>query len=447
MPPMAEPAVLITGDAEGTLADAKLIRTAVLENAVEGGNPAAHQDTQRTLENAVRADFVAQSLILDALSFGDSDVWVYYENNHYARDSEAAGRIVRILMARAPPAVEYFHLISVKHGMPQLEARIARSTLERAIIAHSGSGEVADAVRLSAPPLDNPVLEEAQRSLYPRFNWSVGPSLHAHFPDQDSSLQVQLQAAVNATLEIAPGWALETRATANIYNDYKYPSVPDTVLPHVRSDETEYIKHGAYGFSYLRGVYRARLAEDLFVEAKAGYLEDMYMGAGGQILWRPDGDRFAIGADLYQVWKRDFNRLFGAQDYTVLTGHVSLYYQSPWHGLNFALHAGRYLARDKGITLEITRRFASGVEIGGYVTVTNVPSNKIGQSNLDKGVIIRIPLEWALPIFSQSSFDYAMHSATHDCGQRLTDDDSLYDETRKAGNDEFTEHLGELVEP
>jgi hypothetical protein len=131
----------------------------------------------------------------------------------------------------------------------------------------------------------------------------------------------------------------------------------------------------------------------------------------------------------------------------VLTGHVSLYYESPWEGLNFNLHVGRYLAGDYGGTIEIVRHFDSGVEIGGFATFTNVPFSKFGKGSFDKGVIIRIPLEWALPIHSESAYRVVLRPLERDGGQRLEHDDSLYEETRKTGYGVFAEHLNDVPNP
>ncbi len=402
---------------------------------------------QEKLERTLRVGFKAQSLTLDALSLGKSELWIYYENTHYLNESEAAGRVARLLMAAAPPSIEMFHLIAVQNGRPMQEIRIARSALERVTQTHGVASELGDAVLLRAAPLDNPALELAGADLYPRFRWSIQPALRESFFDPNRPLQFQFLAVADAEVEIARGWSLETELSGNIFNNYNFGLPAASQLPHVRSDVMQYLKQGAYGISNLDGVYRTRLTRDVFAEVKAGYLEDMYAGAGAQILWRPDNSRFTIGADLYEVWKRDFNRLFGIQGYHVLTGHVSVYYQLPWYGLNMNVHVGRYLARDYGATLEFTRRFSTGVEIGAFATFTNVPFSTFGEGSFDKGIIIHIPFEWALPFYSQSSYDLYLHSLTRDGGQRLQGDDSLYDETRGTSYGEIAQHLDDIVEP
>ena len=395
----------------------------------------------------IRDDVEAQSLVVEALSVEPEMVWIYFSNSHYASEAAAAGRIARVLMADAPASAEVFHIVSVRNGMQLLDFQVARSALERATLAYGTTSELSGAVSIAAAPLSNPVLERAWDEAYPRIHWSIGPGMRSGFFDPDVPVQVQILAAANASIDITPKLTLEGRAEFNIYNNYDLVRLSNSQLPHVRSDLNLYNKFGINGIANLDAVYRTRVSRDVYFEARAGYLEDMFAGAGVQMLWRPEGERFALGIDLYQVWQRDFDRLFGLQQYHVLTGHASAYYQSPWYGLNFAVHAGRYLAGDYGATIEVTRQFSTGVEIGAFATFTNVPFAKFGEGSFDKGIIIHIPLEWALPFNTQSVYDIRLRSLVRDGGQRLDDDDSLFAETRPTSYGEVIGHIDEVVAP
>jgi hypothetical protein len=399
------------------------------------------------LAQTIAFDLAKQDILLDALSYDKSELWLYYENGRYREESEAIGRITRVLMADAPPSVEIFHIVPSVGGVPSQEVTIIRSALERVIAAHETGAGASGAIALSAAPLSNPALDAAASSIFPRFTWSLDPRLGEHLFDPDKPIQFQIYADLNADVQLAPGLVLASELTGNIWNDLTFTRPPGSVLPHVRTDLLQYLKYGQYGISFLGPIYGTRLAPDVFAEAKLGYLEDMFMGGGGDILWRPEGSRFSFGADLYQVWQRDFNRLFGIQRYNILTGHITVYYESPWAGVNYAVHVGRYLAGDYGATFEITRRFASGVEIGAWATFTNVPFSKFGEGSFDKGIIIHIPFEWGLPVYSQASYDLHMPSLTRDGGQRLVNDDSLFEETRGTSNGEILQHLDDIVEP
>ena len=408
---------------------------------------AANSTDQIALERKLAADLDQQAVVLDGLSLGSSELWLYYENYRYQSESEAAGRIVRVLMADAPPAVELFHLVPMVSGVPAQEITIARSALERTTLAHGLASGLGNAITLSMPPLDNPELGRQAATLYPRFYWALDPKLTEHIFDPDKPLEFMVYADAVLGVDVAPGLTVETDLTGNIWNNYLLDRGAGSDLPHVRTDLLQYIRHGAYGIASLDAIYRTRLARDVFAEVKVGYLEDMYAGAGGQLLWRPEDSRVSIGVDLYQVWKRDFDRLFGTQSYNILTGHATIYYQSPWYGLNFNVHVGRYLAGDYGATFEVTRRFSTGVEIGFFATLTNVPFKKFGEGSFDKGISLHIPFDWGLPLQSQSSYDLDLHALTRDGGQRLDSDDSLYDDTRRTSYGEIEQHSDEIVAP
>jgi hypothetical protein len=398
-------------------------------------------------EAAIRAGISGQGLDVEALTIHGAEVWVYFRNYRYNSEAEAVGRIGRVLMAAAPPSVEVFHIVSVRNGLAMRDATLSRSALERAATVSGTSMELGDAITLRAPPLSNPVLDAGQSGSYPRFHWGIGPNIREGLFNPHQAFQIELFGQLFGEIEAAPGVALDFRAEANIYNNFVLNVPSNSQLPHVRSDILEYYRHGINGISEFDGKYRTRLSRDTFLEVKAGILESMFTGAGAQVLWRQEDSRFAFGADVYQVWQRNFDRLFGVQKYNIVTGHVTAYYASPWYDLNFAVHAGRYLAGDYGATIQITRKFSTGVEIGAFATFTNVPFAKFGEGSFDKGIYVHIPFEWGLPFYSQSAYDLILHSLTRDGGQRLDNDDSLYDETEPTSFDEMARHIDEITTP
>jgi hypothetical protein len=400
----------------------------------------------REAERKIRADARAQHVTVDAVSVGSDTVIVYFTNTKYNFEADAIGRLTRVLLADAPASVEIFRMISLYHGVPVRESRVLRAPLERILDFNGSNAEIRDAVSIRPAPMDNPVLE-AQQADYPRFGWSIFPRIARSFFDPKAPAKFGIFADVDGYMELWPGMTLESTLEGSIYNNLGSNTPSNSTLPHVRSDFGLYYEHGANGISFLDATYRTRLATDLFAEAKAGYLEDMFMGAGGQLLWRPNGQRWALGVDVYLVWQRNFDRLLGVQHYNVATGHASLYYQSPWYGIDFAMHAGRYLAGDWGGTFEVSRHFATGMRIGAFATITNVPFAKFGEGSFDKGIIIRIPLEWLVPFNTQSAANLDFRPLSRDGGQRLVSDDSLYDETTRTGYGEIDEHMDDIVSP
>lgn len=396
-------------------------------------------------EQKIRDDADAQDLDIRGVQVKNNTVLVYVSNTKYYFEDEALGRLARVLMSDTPPTVEIFRIVSVYHGVPVREVRLLRSDLERVITMYAGAAEIRDTMSVLNAPLDNPILD-AQDS-YPKWGWSIAPRLARSFFDPKAPARFGVFVDLSGYLEVAPGLTFDTILEGAVYNNLGSTFPSDSGLPHVRSDFGFYYKDGANGISVLQMTYRNRLASDVYAEAKAGYLEDMFMGYGGQVLWRPNGERWAIGADVYQVYQRGFDRLFDLRPYNTVTGHLNVYYESPWYGLNFQVHGGRYLAGDWGGTFQVSREFESGVEIGAFATFTNVPFSQFGEGSFDKGVIVRIPLEWMVPVNTQSLGNLDFRPLSRDGGQRLNYDDSLYDETKRYSYREISDHLDNVISP
>ena len=432
----------LTSAAFLSLGDLRQVALPVVEtidaSAVNTGPSAAQA------ERAIRAAMKEQHLGVEALSLGPGELVLYYSNGHYFAETDAVDRMTRILTKEAPPQIEKFRLIAVEGGMPTKEFDVLRGPVERSATQNDGS--IFDrSITITQPPMDNPVLMAAARESYPRFTWGIYPQFRQALFDPNQPFGVQFLATAGAGLELLPGLTIGGTVEASLYDDFNTARASDSVLPHVRSDFLKYFTQGKTGIGNLETDYRFRLSPTVYVQARAGYLESMFAGAGGEVLWRPEGARWALGADIYQVWQRDFDRLFGLQHYHQTTAHVSLYYDSPWYGLGFALRAGQYLAGDRGFTFQVTRRFATGVEIGAFFTKTNVSAQEFGEGSFDKGLIIRIPLGWIAPLETQSMLAMDLRPVQRDGGQFLGNDAVLYSELRATSEGELLEQQPGLM--
>ena len=193
----------------------------------------------------------------------------------------------------------------------------------------------------------------------------------------------------------------------------------DSVLPRVRSDASRYLREGDNGIETLQLSYVRQLAPEIFGRVSAGYLEDMFGGVSAEVLYRPFGKRWAIGGEFSQVWQRDFDRGLGFQDYNTTTGHISAYYDSPFYDLDFAVHSGRYLAGDDGLTIEINRRFSNGAQVGAYATFTDVPFDRFGEGSFDKGIRIVVPFDMISLFSTRRTVGATLSPLSRDGGARL----------------------------
>jgi hypothetical protein len=165
----------------------------------------------------------------------------------------------------------------------------------------------------------------------------------------------------------------------------------------------------------------------------------MFAGVGGELLYRPYASRWAIGVDLWAVRQRGYDELFELLRYQTLTGHITAYYELPWHNVGVAISAGQYLAGDKGVTFQFWRSFSTGVQIGAWFTLTNVSAQQFGEGSFDKGIQIIIPLEWVAPFANRGSYNLALRPIQRDGGQRLGGDTVLFGMTDGSSYGAFTQ--------
>ncbi|HWC64426.1 MAG TPA: YjbH domain-containing protein [Rhizomicrobium sp.] len=394
---------------------------------------------------AIKADAAVQKLSIEGISLAGGEAIVYYSNLRYPHEDDAADRLVRVLLKDTPPDIEKFRLLATLDGIPLAEFDVLRGPTERDIAQTGKYSLLADGNTLGDAPLQNPVLTEAARGTYPRFSWRLFPQFRQELFDPDNPFAVQFLAGALGVAELRPGLSAVAEVEASVYDNFNLRRESDSALPHVRTDWTRFFTDGKDGVGQLELDYLTRLAPDLYAQARIGYLESMYAGVGGEVLWHPHDQRWALGADLYGVQERAFNRQFGLQPYTTVTGHATLYYQSPWYGLNFQLRVGQYLARDRGFTFQVTRRFSTGVELGAFFTKTNVSAAQFGEGSFDKGFLIRIPLGWTMPVTTQGAFSTIIRPVQRDGGQALDSDANLYNYLLRTGTGDILAHADDFT--
>ena len=179
------------------------------------------------------------------------------------------------------------------------------------------------------------------------------------------------------------------------FDEFKFTvDAMETGVPRVRTLVREYVQGNDIGLENLFGLWKSDLQKDWYGQAYGGILETMYAGVGGEILYRPLDDTFAIGVDLNYVGQRDYDNALKLFDYRVLTGHVTAYWQ-PWFidDVLVKISAGQYLAKDKGVTFDFSRRFDSGIVVGAYAVKTNLSAEEYGEGSFTKGFYLSIPFD------------------------------------------------------
>lgn len=386
-------------------------------------------DAPAILRENIRSVLAAEGMQLEALALSPRRAELRIRNNRYGEVAQMIGRASRVLSATLPGTVEMITIVPVVNGIPASSVTLRRSDLERFESAPNGAAEVLTSAQIGDGLPASPDLVYLDE-VYPRFTWAVGPYLSASYFDPDEPVRVDVGVKATARYEIVPGLIasgeLRKRIAGNQGDARRFNT---SALPPVRSNAVLYSREGDPALSKATLAYYFRPGEELYGRVTAGYLERMHGGISTEVLWKPEGSRFALGAELNYTKQRDYDQRFGFQDYDIVTGYVSGYWDLT-NGYQAQVDVGRYLAGDWGATLKLEREFKNGWRVGAFATFTDVPFSTFGEGSFDKGLTISVPLSWFTGRPSTETYSTTVRPIVRDGGARVSVDDRLYETLR-----------------
>lgn len=365
-----------------------------------------------------------QGTALYAASFKGDTVELFVAQTRFYNVATGVGRIARAAFSVLPSKYEYVNIVLVENGLETMAVKVPRAGLIEAVKDRRGPAvdklltevEVTNApVTLGKAEFKGPV-----DAAYPQFLYSIRPGLKTTLGRPEQFVLYQAYVALNGGVLLGRGFDATGQFTFNVSNNFdKLRIGSDSLLPRVRSDIAEYLRQGTTAISHLQMDYNFNIASGLYGHAFGGYLEEMYAGFGGELLYRPAVQNWALGVDLSYVQQRNFNQLFGLRDYKVLTGHVTGYVTFPKARVDAQVSVGRYLAKDFGVTFDVARTFESGVRVGAFATFTDVSAEEFGEGRFDKGIYIILPLDLLYNKHVRSAVGIAYRPLIRDGGQKL----------------------------
>jgi hypothetical protein len=376
----------------------------------------------------LEASLDAEGITLEAFVASGDTATVRISNRRWDRGAQAIGRTARVMAQTLPANIDVFVVTTMTSDVPNSSVTIRRDDLEALETDYDGAWRSLARVQVDDAPVTG--REGEVEGLYPKFSYGLGPYLGFSFFDPDEPLRFQLGAELVLSYAPTPGFSFNSTFrlpfAGNIADSER---ISDSVLPRVRSDAVLYAQQSNLQVNRLTADYTFKPGEDLFGRVSGGYLENMFGGISTELLWYPIDSRVAYGVELNYVKQRDFDMLFGFQDYGVFTGHASMYYE---HGNGFLtqVDVGRYLAGDWGATLGIDREFNNGFSIGGYFTLTDVPFDDFGEGSFDKGIRFTVPVSWLTGEPSRGGYSQTIQPVLRDGGARLNIANRLYWATR-----------------
>jgi len=341
-----------------------------------------------------------------------------------------AGRVARSLIRHTGAYYDEFEVVEMVGGMEATSVVVPRRAFHRSVLGPESIDVLASYVRVE-PSAPQGYARATYRGLlrYPTFSYQVTPSLRSNIGSPERFALAQALARFSGTAQLGPRLSLSAGAAVNIADNFggrldrDFPSE----LPKVRSDVRRYLRTGkAYYLSKLEANYLFPVAQDWYGRVSAGIFEDMFGGGAGEVLYRPTNARWAVGFDIAHVWQRDFKQRFDFQEYNTTTGHLTYYHELPFQNVRMIVSAGRYLARDVGMTFDFSRGFASGARFGIFASFTNVSAEEFGEGAFDKGFYMSIPFSLFSAKGGTGATQFSFRPIQRDGGQKVVSGRPLY---------------------
>ena len=260
---------------------------------------------------------------------------------------------------------------------------------------------------------------------FPEFFWNMTPALRHQIGGPEDFYLGQLWWKINSSIVFRRGLSLNTVLGIDLYNNFETKNPSYSQLPHVRSDIQEYLTQGQNNIERMKLSYIWSPYKDWFAKLEGGLLEEMFGGYGGEVYYRPFKSDFSVGLTMHKVKQRGFKQRFKFRDYETETGHLGIYYDFPQE-VHAQLLIGKYLAGDKGATLDLSRRFKSGFTLGIFATKTNLSAEEFGEGSFDKGFYFAIPTDLFYSSYEPGFISFGLHPLTKDGGAILHHQNNLY---------------------
>ena len=323
-------------------------------------------------------------------------ITIYGQQIAYRNNDEAIERVARILASELPDSVDTYRIVTTSGTVPVVEVEIDANKFKSQAKYQTLQTDLPSTYKrqgLSQSSIDN---------YKPTKKGGLYTGLEAFwiqtFGNPEDFYLYQAGVILNAGYSLDGKSSISGAIKVNLFENFdKFNFTRDSqnsALPRVRTDVRKYVSGNSVSMQNLFAHWNDRLAPNLYAQMYGGYLETMYAGIGGEILYRPTNSNLAIGFDINYVQQRSWENDFDLFDYTAITGHTNIYWKPEFLPETLlTLNIGQYLAKDKGITIDFAKRFESGIVVGAYASFTNVSAEEYGEGSFSKGFYLSVPFD------------------------------------------------------
>ncbi|MEZ8723964.1 YjbH domain-containing protein [Vibrio pomeroyi] len=367
------------------------------------------------------------------------------------RDRDIALERGATVIANAVPSyIDTYKIIENDKSMELTETTVDAQAFKAAANNSYLNAQTSDATYTHELERKKPVIYHDGRE---RFDVSITPHLAQSFGSSENFYLYSLGLYTNASFWALNNVELSGSLYVNLIDNYdkfnyEIPSDGTDQTPRVRTLFRSYVDDPVR-LDRLQLTWFEDYGSGIYTQAYGGYLESMFAGVGGEILYRPFNQNWAIGADMTAISQRDPESWFGTFDqeiqvnpddssrtYKVIdkgtTGFITGYYTPQWDFLSDTLlkvGVGKFLAGDIGTRVDFSKQFKSGVIAGAFVSLTDMTTEEYGEGSYTKGFYVSIPFDLVTVKPSSSRAGFTWLPITRDGGQVLNKQYNLFDQT------------------
>jgi len=264
-----------------------------------------------------------------------------------------------------------------------------------------------------------------QRNRKKIFNTKTNFTFRPYLASREEFFKGAILIENNSEFIIKDNLFFSTNLKYSIVDNFQDLTIPpeNTYPAQVRSDIKDYLRNFGDGVFIGRAQFDYHLTpkKNHHLMISAGILEEMFSGYGFEYLYFKQDSNYALGFEIFDVIKRDYEMRFGTMKYRNITGSANFYFRN-YNIIPFdaKVSYGEYLAGDEGATFELSRSFLNGTKFGVFATFTDVSSEQFGEGTFDKGIFFNIPVYG-------NFINYSWRPLTKDPGTKLNRKHSLHD--------------------
>jgi hypothetical protein len=339
----------------------------------------------------LNAGFLVNNYVLK-----DNEIILKGRQVAYRDEDQSINRIGRVLANHLPEQIKTYRIVTISGDMPMVETVINSEQFISAARYETPDADVKNSYQRVEPDVGNETWAVERNES--GFGYNAELFWIQTFGNPENFYMYQGGLFVGGGYQFNTNFSLQTTAKINLltnFDEFNFKvDSQNTGVPRVRTYIREYVTRSDITMENLYGHWKDELADNWYGQIYAGYLETMYGGVGGELLYKPIDSTLAVGLDLNYVRQRSYEKELAFFDYKTFTGHLSFYWKPQFlDDTLITASFGQYLAKDKGVTIDFAKRFDSGIVVGAYGAFTDMSAAEYGEGSFTKGFYVSIPFD------------------------------------------------------